>query len=71
MKMNEREDARKEVNMSIVVYMTYMSDKLTYMLKPIYLFMSTMQYFLWWFFFYLSCWLLKYKYKESDHAYLK
>lgn len=46
MKMNEREDARKEVNMSIVVYMTYMSDKLTYMLKPIYLFMSTMQYFL-------------------------
>jgi hypothetical protein len=33
MKMNEREDARKEVNMSIVVYMTYMSDKLTYMLK--------------------------------------
>ena len=33
MKMKEREDARKEVNMSIVVYMTYMSDKLTYMLK--------------------------------------
>jgi hypothetical protein len=33
MKMNEREDARKEVNMSIVAYMTYMSDKLTYMLK--------------------------------------
>lgn len=71
MKMNEREDARKEVNMSIVAYMTYMSDKLTYMLKanlPFYVYYAV---FFVMIFFYLSCWLLKYKYKESDHAYLK